>query len=134
MITTFHGWFLNLLSRAPLTRRAPTNLIEDVALLKGEAWQTWTESLRATDKAQSAEALAGLMADLPMDSVRVLLFGLLEKRAEMLARLLTQHECRHSRVPQGFPSVTGGNLDELENGIPVFAGMTDKSRFHGSHP
>jgi ATP-dependent helicase/nuclease subunit A len=192
MITTFHGWFLNLLSRAPLTRRAPANLIEDVALLKGEAWQTWTESLRATERVQQAEALAGLMADLPMDSVRALVFGLLEKRAEwwawaeglhdpvgetvaafqemagldeeldvvaamwaepgfrhhltefkllladnaagvkldgeraeMLARLLTQHECRHTRVPQGFPSVTGGNPDALENGIPACAGMTD---------
>jgi len=84
-ITTFHGWFLNLLERAPLSRRAPANLIEEVALLKTEAWQTWTESLRAPDKAQQAAALAELMVELPLESVRTLLFGLLEKRAEWWA-------------------------------------------------
>lgn len=82
MITTYHGWFLNLLSRAPLTRRAPANLIEDVALLRDEAWLTWAESLRKPKGVGQAAALEQLLADLPMDSVRTLLFALLDKRAE----------------------------------------------------
>jgi ATP-dependent helicase/nuclease subunit A len=85
MITTFHGWFLNLLARAPLARRAPAGLIEDVALLKEEAWQTWAESLRAPGKAAVANALSGLLADLSLASVRSMLFGFLDKRAEWWA-------------------------------------------------
>lgn len=84
-ITTFHGWFLHLLTRAPLARRAPANLIETLATLKNEAWQTWTETLRRPEKAAQAEALTGLMRELPLDSVRTLLFALLEKRAEWWA-------------------------------------------------
>jgi ATP-dependent helicase/nuclease subunit A len=85
MITTFHGWFLTLLERAPLSHRAPANLIEEVALLRAEAWQIWGESLRGPGKARQAEALTGLLSELPMDSVRSLLFGLLDKRAEWWA-------------------------------------------------
>ncbi|HEX8979194.1 MAG TPA: UvrD-helicase domain-containing protein [Parasulfuritortus sp.] len=85
MITTFHGWFLTLLERAPLTHRAPANLVEDVALLRAEAWQIWAESLRAPEKALQATALTGLLAELPLDSVRSVLFNLLDKRAEWWA-------------------------------------------------
>ncbi|NTV94165.1 MAG: UvrD-helicase domain-containing protein, partial [Thiobacillus sp.] len=85
MVTTFHGWFLNLLARAPLTRRAPANLIEDAVLLKAEAWQTWAESLRAADKAAQSAALAGLLEAMPLASVHKLLFGFLDKRAEWWA-------------------------------------------------
>jgi ATP-dependent helicase/nuclease subunit A len=86
LITTFHGWFLNLLARAPMVERAPANLIEDVALLQDEAWQTWAASLRQPDKAGVAAAFNALLAELPLDSVRKLLFGFLAKRAEWWAR------------------------------------------------
>ncbi|TCJ14731.1 hypothetical protein EZJ19_09115 [Parasulfuritortus cantonensis] len=82
MITTFHGWFLNLLGRAPLASRAPANLIEDAVLLRAEAWQTWAESLRAPARAAPAAALAGLFETMPLASVRKLLFAFLDKRAE----------------------------------------------------
>lgn len=85
LITTFHGWFLNLLGRAPLDRRAPARLIEDAVLLRAEAWQTWAESLRAPAKAAPAAALVGLFERLPLDSVRGLLFALLDRRAEWWA-------------------------------------------------
>ena len=85
MITTFHGWFLNLLSRAPLAGGVPRNLIEEAELLKDEAWQTWAESLRETDKARVAEALDGLFGELSMAGVRSLLMGLLDRRAEWWA-------------------------------------------------
>lgn len=81
-ITTFHGWFLHLLARAPLSRRAPAKLIEDVVLLRGEAWQMWGESLRSPERAAQARALTGLLERLPLASVRGLLFSLLDRRAE----------------------------------------------------
>ena len=103
MITTFHGWFLHLLDRAPLTRRAPDSLIEDVVLLQEEAWLTWAESLRRPENAGQAEAFRALLQELPLDSVRKLLFGFVAKRAEWWAW--------ESTVPcgSGAPAAMAGN-------------------------
>jgi ATP-dependent helicase/nuclease subunit A len=85
MITTFHGWFLNLIARAPLIDRAPSHLIEDVALLQEEAWLTWADSLKQPERVREAEAFHRLLEERSLDSVRKLLFGLLAKRAEWWA-------------------------------------------------
>ncbi len=122
-ITTFHGWFFNLLERAPLSRRAPANLIEDVALLKHEAWQTWSESLRAPDKARQAAALAELMVELPLDSVRALLFALLEKRAEWWAWA----EGRADPVAEAMADFQG--LAGLDEDSDVAAGLWTEPGF-----
>jgi len=85
LITTFHGWFLNLLQCAPLGARAPANLIESVALLREEAWLTWTEGLAAANPTPDIDALRALFAELPIDSVRRLVFAVLDKRVEWWA-------------------------------------------------
>ncbi|MBK6743690.1 MAG: UvrD-helicase domain-containing protein [Hydrogenophilales bacterium] len=85
MITTFHGWFLNLLQRAPMTRRAPANLLEDTGLLLEEAWLTWAESLREPARQAEADALDFLLGELSLDSARKLLFSFVHKRAEWWA-------------------------------------------------
>lgn len=85
LITTFHGWFLNLLQCAPLGARAPANLIESVALLREEAWLTWTEGLAAPTPTPDIDALRALLAELPLDSVRRLVFAVLDKRVEWWA-------------------------------------------------
>lgn len=81
-VTTFHGWFLNLLGRAPMQRRPPANLIEDAVLLRAEAWQTWAETLVRPDKAPVTEALDGLLEAAPLASVQTWLFSVLANRAE----------------------------------------------------
>jgi ATP-dependent helicase/nuclease subunit A len=85
MISTFHGWFLNVLQRAPMDRRAPSNLLEETGLLLDEAWLTWAESLREPDRQAEAAALDFLLAELSLDGARKLLISFVHKRAEWWA-------------------------------------------------
>jgi ATP-dependent helicase/nuclease subunit A len=85
MITTFHGWFLDLLRRAPMTRRAPANLLEETGLAMEEAWLTWAESLREASRADEAEALDFLLREFSVATVREMLFAFVGKRAEWWA-------------------------------------------------
>jgi ATP-dependent helicase/nuclease subunit A len=82
MISTFHGWFLNVLQRAPMDRRAPSNLLEETGLLLDEAWLTWAESLREPGRQAEAAALDFLLAELSLDGARKLLISFVHKRAE----------------------------------------------------
>jgi ATP-dependent helicase/nuclease subunit A len=85
MITTFHGWFFHLLSRAPLSLRLPGEVIEDAALMREEAWHAFAEQL-ARDRGGAVEsAFATLAGELPVDSLRKLLDGFLERRGEWWA-------------------------------------------------
>lgn len=82
MITTFHGWFLHLLQRAPLQAQGPTALVEDTALLMREAWLTYAESLGEREGTERELAFRALLAELPLASVRAVLFAFLQQRAE----------------------------------------------------
>ena len=72
MITTFHGWFLHLLARAPLVERVPSQILDDTALRIDEAWQTWLETLRHADKAGLHAHLQALFAapDLSLQTLK----------------------------------------------------------------
>ncbi len=85
MITTFHGWFLHLLARAPLPARGPNQLVEDSVLLLREAWLTYAESLGARPDSAEAQALLALLAEFPLSSVRELLYAFVSRRAEWWA-------------------------------------------------
>ncbi len=85
MITTFHGWFFHLLSRAPLSLRPPGDIIEDAALLREEAWHALAEKLGRERGGAVEAAFAELAAELPLASLRELLDGLLARRAEWWA-------------------------------------------------
>lgn len=87
MITTFHGWFLHLLARAPLVDRAPGQLIEDTALLLEETWQSWLESLREPDKVAVYGHLQALFAapGLKWNTVQERLRAFVNLRCDWLA-------------------------------------------------
>ena len=85
MITTFHGWFFHLLSRAPLSLRLPGEVIEDAVLLRDEAWHAFTEKLGRERGGVVESAFAELAAELPLDSLREVLEGMLARRAEWWA-------------------------------------------------
>lgn len=85
MITTFHGWFLHLLARAPLQARGPAALVEDTVLLEREAWLTYAQSVGECEGSAEEAALRALLAEFPLDGVRALLFALVAKRAEWWA-------------------------------------------------
>ncbi|MFN3594664.1 MAG: UvrD-helicase domain-containing protein, partial [Thiobacillaceae bacterium] len=85
MITTFHGWFLHLLARAPLPARGPNQLVEDSVLLLREAWLTYAESLGQRSGTREELALRALLTEFPLSSVQALLQAFIDRRAEWWA-------------------------------------------------
>ncbi|MEW5769195.1 MAG: UvrD-helicase domain-containing protein [Pseudomonadota bacterium] len=85
LITTFHGWFFHLLDHAPLSQRLGGELVEHPALLREEAWFDFTESLGERRGAPEEAAFAELAGHFSLSSLRALLDGLLERRAEWWA-------------------------------------------------
>ena len=80
-ITTFHGWFLDILRQAPLSSNlAGMTLAESVSSLIEEAWQRFAEDLQSDHPASSH--LQFLFAEYGLHHTRKLLAGFLEKRAE----------------------------------------------------
>jgi len=96
-ITTFHGWFLEILRRAPLSSNlAGATLAESVSPLVEEAWQRFAEGLQADAKNPAAIHLMALFAEYGLYNTRKLLTGFLEKRAEWWAYTLGKKD------PAGF--------------------------------
>ena len=90
MITTFHGWFFHLLSRAPLPLRLPGEVIEDAALLRAQAWRGLTAQLGQERGGPLESAFAELIAGIQQTNVRSLLDAVLARRAEWWAAGLEQ--------------------------------------------
>jgi ATP-dependent helicase/nuclease subunit A len=88
-IDTFHGWFLQLLERAPLNADAgvPGDFVleERVSLLTDEAWDRFGAALEDSANAHVAAKFAELAADLGYTSLRKLLGRFLHRRAEWWA-------------------------------------------------
>ncbi|UCH46957.1 MAG: UvrD-helicase domain-containing protein [Betaproteobacteria bacterium] len=83
-INTFHGWFLQLLKRAPLAAGAAsgTNLVERTFPLIGEAWESFAEALQHNPDSPVAHALNWLFESYGLENTRGLLTNFLAKRAE----------------------------------------------------
>lgn len=86
-INTFHGWFLQLLQRAPLEGGAAGNfgLLDQTAALQEEAWQSFAEDLAGEVDSPAAAALQELFRDHGLFNTRKLLLGFVAKRAEWWA-------------------------------------------------
>ena len=86
-INTFHGWFLQLLKRAPLAAGAAsgTNLAEQTSSLITEAWEVFAEDLQHNPESPVAHALNWLFENYGLVSTRSLLTNFLAKRAEWWA-------------------------------------------------
>ncbi len=112
MITTFNGWFLHLLARAPLADRAPSQILEDTALRIDEAWQTWLETLRHADKAALHTHLQALFAvpDLPLKTLQ-----------ERLLKFLAVY-CDWLAWAEGRPDPVAENLADLAVTLGVSEG------------
>ncbi|MBT9611689.1 MAG: UvrD-helicase domain-containing protein [Burkholderiales bacterium] len=83
-INTFHGWFLDLLQRAPLNAGAAGNvaLLEQTSPLIEEAWQGLAEQLLDAPDSPIAHALNNLFRDYGLASTRNVLQRFIAKRAE----------------------------------------------------
>jgi ATP-dependent helicase/nuclease subunit A len=85
MITTFHGWFFHLLSRAPLPLRLPGEVLDGSARLRQEAWEEFLEGLGAERGGPLEAAFAELAAEMALPTLRGLMETLLDRRAEWWA-------------------------------------------------
>jgi ATP-dependent helicase/nuclease subunit A len=93
-ISTFHGWFMQLIQRAPLNAGVPVGmqLLERTSALRNEAWQAFADSLRAAPDGlrtapdeQTAQYMQWLFAEYGLYSTRTLLENFVYKRAEWWA-------------------------------------------------
>lgn len=86
-INTFHGWFLQLLQRAPLESGAggDRGLLDQTSALLEEAWQLFAEELQADSGSETARALDFLFAEHGLHNTRSLLLDFVAKRAEWWA-------------------------------------------------
>ena len=86
-INTFHGWFLDLLQRAPLKSGAAGGvaLLEQTSPLIEEAWQGLAEQLLDAPDSDAALSLNNLFRDYGLSNTRSLLQRFIAKRAEWWA-------------------------------------------------
>jgi len=86
-INTFHGWFLDLLQRAPLKSGAAGGvaLLEQTSPLIEEAWQGLAEQLLDAPDSAAAHSLNNLFRDYGLTNTRTLLHRFITKRAEWWA-------------------------------------------------
>ncbi|MBZ0092940.1 MAG: UvrD-helicase domain-containing protein, partial [Sulfuricellaceae bacterium] len=93
-LNTFHGWFLQLLQRAPLDSGmgGPVQLAERSSGLLEEAWQLFAEGLQRTPESAAALALNELFSDHGLANTQSLLANFVARRAEWWALTSGQEE------------------------------------------
>ncbi len=85
-ISTFHGWFQQLLSAAPIgMSAADATIAESESTLLNEAWLTLAESLNRDTESLAAEALNRLFAEWGLHSTKAVLWNFVKRRAEWRA-------------------------------------------------
>ena len=86
-ITTFHGWFLDLLKRAPLEAGLPWGapLLEQESRLQREVWDTLTARWASERDTPEAEALLSLLAQPGKYQLEKLMFNFVARRLEWWA-------------------------------------------------
>jgi len=86
-ISTFHGWFMQVLQRAPLNAgmAGGVQLVEQTSALRDEAWKTMLDKLHSHPDSPEAQSMLALFAELGLSSTEQLLFNFLAKRSEWWA-------------------------------------------------
>ncbi|MEI7841646.1 MAG: UvrD-helicase domain-containing protein [Gallionellaceae bacterium] len=86
-ISTFHGWFMQVMQRAPLNADVMhgMSLLERASALQEEAWEELLELMRKQPDSSEAQHMQWLFAQCGLFNTRKLLFNFLQKRAEWWA-------------------------------------------------
>ncbi len=110
-ISTFHGWFMQIIQRAPLNAGVPVGmqLLERTSALRDEAWQAFADSLRAAPDGESARLMQRLFSEHGLYSTRALLENFVHKRAEWWA------------YTQGRKDAVTWAVEQLQNELEVDA-------------
>ncbi|MDO8925333.1 MAG: UvrD-helicase domain-containing protein [Sideroxyarcus sp.] len=86
-ISTFHGWFMQVMQRAPLNADVMQgmSLLERAGAEQEEAWEELLEQMRKQPESLEARHMQWLFEDCGLFTARKLLFNFLGKRAEWWA-------------------------------------------------
>jgi len=86
-ISTFHGWFMQVMQRAPLNADVMQgmNLLERASSVQEEAWEEMLEQMRKQPDAVAAQHMQQLFGECGLFTTQKLLFNFLSKRAEWWA-------------------------------------------------
>ncbi|MDD5385100.1 MAG: UvrD-helicase domain-containing protein [Gallionella sp.] len=102
-ISTFHGWFMQVMQRAPLNADVMqgSSLLERAGSEQEEAWEELLDQMRKQPDGVDAQLMQWLFGECGLFNTRKLLFNFLAKRAEWWA--YTSH----------LPSPAGGITSDL---------------------
>jgi len=108
-ISTFHGWFMQVMQRAPLNADVMQgmSLLERAGAEQEEAWEEMLEQMRKQPESIEAQHMLWLFAECGLFTTRTLLFNFLGKRAEWWAYV------------QGRQDALSFALDNLRNDLHV---------------
>ena len=108
-ISTFHGWFMQVMQRAPLNAGVMLGmgLLERAGSVQEEAWEELLEQMRLHPETAEAQLMQWLFEEYGLFSTRKLLFNFLNRRAEWWAYV------------QGREDVPGFALDQLRDALDV---------------
>jgi ATP-dependent helicase/nuclease subunit A len=86
-ISTFHGWFMQVMRRAPLNADVMQgmSLLERAGSAQEEAWEEMLERMRKQPESVEAQRMQWLFGECGLFNTRKLLFNFLGKRAEWWA-------------------------------------------------
>ncbi len=86
-ISTFHGWFMQVMQRAPLNADVMqgSSLLERAGSEQEEAWEELLEQMRKQPDGVEAQHMQWLFGECGLYNTRKLLFNFLAKRAEWWA-------------------------------------------------
>ncbi|OIR15759.1 ATP-dependent helicase/nuclease subunit A [mine drainage metagenome] len=86
-ISTFHGWFMQVMQRAPLNSDVMQgmSLLERAGAELEEAWEELLENMRKQQDGTNAQHMQWLFENCGLSNTRTLLFNFLGKRAEWWA-------------------------------------------------
>jgi len=115
-ISTFHGWFMQLIQRAPLNAGVPVGmqLLERTSAMRDEAWQAFADSLRAAPDGETAQYMQWLFAGYGLYNTRAVLENFVHKRAEWWAYTATLS-------PSPSPAGGRGERDSAGEGAVAWA-------------
>jgi ATP-dependent helicase/nuclease subunit A len=112
-ISTFHGWFMQVLQRAPLNADVMQgmSLLERAGNVQEEAWEALLEQLRKQPESAGAQHMQWLFGECGLYNTRKLLFSFLVRRADWWAYI-------QGRVQGGEDALTFA-LDRLRDDLDV---------------
>ncbi|MEW6312667.1 MAG: UvrD-helicase domain-containing protein [Pseudomonadota bacterium] len=115
-ISTFHGWFMQVIRRAPLNADVMQGmtLLERPGSEQEEAWEEFLEQMRKHPESSEAKYMEWLFSACGLYNTRKLLFNFLARRAEWWAYI-------SALSPTSSPAGAGGVRESAGEGEVEFA-------------